>query len=658
MEETREIRKLYSFFQGFIYFTVILEFSVFILLADGVFPGPVVQILRQIGSLPIYQDIYYSKVFTFCIILMVSIGTHSRKELDLDPWKSIWGPLLTGSAFLFGSPFFYFFDLHIYLTGSISIFDCLYITLSLAGGILVHTALDNISKLVKSSLMKDRFNTENESFQQNSKLVETPYSVNIPMQYYYKKKVNDGWLNISNPFRASLVIGTPGSGKTFGIILPFIKQHLKKGFSALVYDYKSPDLSRVAYYHYLKGRKHGVLKKHRFHVIDLNNVEYSRRVNPLKPAYIKTLAEATETADALLKALRKTDNHTASDQFFTQSAVNLLSCIIYFLSRYGDGSCSTLPHALSFMNRPYDELFGVLYTEPELESLLSPFQSAFEKKAFDQLEGQLGTLKVNISRLATKETFWVFSGDDFNLKISDPEEPSVLVLAGNPDTQEINSACYSVVLNRLTRLINRKGNLPTSLIIDEVPTLYLHRIENLIATARSNKVSVLMGLQGLPQFRQQYGKQTADTICAVVANIIAGQVRNKETLDWLEKLFGRVRQVKTSLSVDRSRSSVSLSEHLDYLIPASKISSLQSGQLVASIAQESVRFQGKYIHSMYNCKVNINTKEVGREERRYGDLPKFYDFGSRKRKEELLGNNMARINREVDQIVRSHKAFI
>jgi type IV secretory pathway TraG/TraD family ATPase VirD4 len=466
---------------------------------------------------------------------------------------------------------------------------------------LIHISMDNISKRIKSNLLKDRFNVENESFEQSRKAVKNAYSINIPMRFYFKKKIQKGWLNIVNPFRATLLIGTPGSGKTFSIIIPYIKQHLAKGFSMLVYDFKYPDLARITYHHYVKNRKQ--LNGHQFHMINLNHLEYSRRINPLKPEYILTLADASETAEALIEALRKTDRTTGADQFFSQSAINFLASVIFFFTRHENGKYSTLAHVLSFLNHDYKSIFKVLFSEMELESLLSPFKSAFEQKAFDQLEGQVGTLKINLSRLATKETFWVFSGDDFNLKISDMKDPGILVIANDPDTQSINSACYSVVMNRLIRLINKKGNMPTSLIVDEVPTLYIHKIENLIATARSNQVAVLMGLQELPQFKQQYGKEAAETICAVAANVISGSARNKETLDWLEKLFGKVRQVRSGLSIDRTRTSVSMNEYMDNLIPASKIAALKAGELVAQIGREADQ---NSTLSIYHCKVDID----------------------------------------------------
>lgn len=298
-------------------------------------------------------------------------------------------------------------------------------------------------------------------------------------------------------------------------------------------------------------------------------------------------------------------------------------------------------------NHSYEDIFNTLFSEPELVPLLSPFKSAFIAKAFDQLEGQVGTLKIFISRLATKECFWVFSGDDFDLKVSSTEYPGIVVLANDPNTQNINSACYSVVLNRITKLINNKGNLPTALIIDEIPTLYTYKIENLIATARSNKVAILMGLQELPQFNQHYGKETVATITAVVGNVLAGSVRNKETLDWLERLFGKSKQIGESLSIDRNKVSSSLNEKLEALIPAGKMAALNTGEMVGIIAADvQDNYTGKFDTSAINCRINLNKKELDAEEKGYRELPVYYDFDGQK--EEILRGNFMKINKEVE----------
>jgi hypothetical protein len=648
IEEKEENKKLFGLLQGFVYLTIVLEIIVY-LYGSADFWGYSKSLIWKFRKFLIYQDIVYSKLFTLFIILLVSVGAKSRKDLHLNAKRQIIIPLAAGFFFFFGSIIFYVYNF-VPLDKWITLSDVLYIAFSFVGAVLIHMSLDNVSKRIKSNLGKDKWNVENESFPQNQELIDTPTSVNLPTLYYYKGKVHKGIINM-NPFYGTIIIGTPGSGKSFSIIIPIIKQLLSKKFPMVIYDFKYPDLGEIAYYHYLKLRASGELKGYKFHVINLNDVEKSKRINPLKASYINKLSDAAETAQSLVESLKKGDKASGADQFFTQSAINFLTSAIYFFAKYQNGKYSTLPHVLAFMNLSYQVIFDCLFTEIELSSLLSPFRSAYENKAFDQLEGQIGTLKINLSRLATKETFWVFGDDDFDLKISNPKDPSILVLANHTSTQDINSACYAVVMNRLTRLLNDKGNLPSGIIVDETPTLYMHKVENLIATARSNKVGVVMGLQELPQFRQLYGKETSETITSVVGNILSGSAREKHTLEWLQTIFGKSKQISESVSFDGARSSVSLQERDDYVIPASKIASLGEGEFVGTIRKAGKDdWDGKFTTSAINCKINLDTKQIAQESKYYQTIPNFYNFGDYARKEAILKKNFLKIIEEVAQV--------
>ncbi|RYX87424.1 type IV secretory system conjugative DNA transfer family protein [bacterium] len=660
MEEKKELQKVHGMLQFTVYLMVFFEIVVFIY-ADRVFlPGKygsgLARIFEKITHLTIYKNIFYSKITTLVIICLVSIGTLSKKKLDLDPKKHIVYPLCVGLILFFGSIWFLQKNGEDVLSYT-SWYNIGFGVASLIGAVLIHTAMDNVSKIIHSGLGKDEWNIEGESFLQPIKQEVTPFSVNIPMQFYYKKKVHNGYINVVNPFRGTLLIGTPGSGKTFGVVNPFIRQMIYKGYTMCLYDFKFPDLGKIAYYHYLLAKQHGKLKNYKFNVINLDQVEKSRRINPLRADYIATLADASETAEAIVESLQKSDSNGGSEKFFTQSAVNFLASCIYFVSRHLDGKYSTFAHLLAFLNRTYEEIFLCLNNYPVLESLLSPFASALQKKAYDQLEGQIGTLKIFISRLNTEETAWVFSGDDFNLKISDPQSPSILILANSPATQNINSTCYSVVVNRLTRLVNTKGNLPTAIIADEAPTLFIHKVENLISTARSNKVAVLLGLQELPQLKQLQGEDTATTMTAVIGNVISGSVRNKDTLDWLERLFGKKKQIGEGLTIDRSKTSISLNEKNEPLIPAGKIAQLDTGEFVGLIATDvSKEYTGKYTPSNIHCRVNLNLEEIEREENNYRELPNYYDFKGKK--SQRLNANFLAIRKEVSDIVEYYSKLM
>ncbi|MGM1428874.1 TraM recognition domain-containing protein [Sphingobacterium lactis] len=609
--------------------------------------------LVRMARIPIYHYPIHSKLFTLILICLVSIGTLSRKQKDLNPKNAITYPLVVGLMLLATSLWFYGRSGASPLPYT-SWYDLGYIACTLGGTLLLHLAMDNISKIISSRLGKDRWNVEEESFMQPSKPKITPYAVNIPMLFYYKRKVRKGFIVLENLFRGLLVIGTPGSGKSFSVFMPILRQLVALEWTLCVFDFKFPDLGQVTYYHYLLGKQQGRLKGFQFHVINLNEPEKSRRINPWRSDYLQTLAEASETAEALVEAMKKGDKSGGSDQFFTQSAVNFLAACIYFFSKHEGGKYSSFPHVLAFLNRSYEEIFTVLFSNKELESLLSPFMTAYKARAFDQLEGQVGTLKIFISRLATKETFWVFSGDDFDLKISNPQAPSILILASNPNTQSTNSTSYSVVINRITKLINTRGNIPVGLVVDEAPTLYLYKVENIISQARSNRVSAILGVQGLTMFRQQYGKETADTITSIVGNILSGSIRDKDGLEWMERLFGKVKQMGESMSIDRTKTSLSINEKLEPLIPAGKIASLKAGEMVGILASDAVEeYTGQFETSAVNCHIDLDLKAIKTEEEAYRELPVFYDFGGRK--DEVLLQNFHRINAEVMDIVSRFK---
>lgn len=656
MQEQQNQIKIYSFFQKMVYFIVLLDCaSLFFITAKIPF---ITEILTKFSKMGLFYPPVNAKISTIVLITLVAIGTRAKKKIDLNIGKQIILPILIGLGLMFSSLIF------TSLAGNnrlpklippLNIYQIIYTFLSFVGALIAQVGADNISKLMQQKMGKDRWNIEEESFAQNQELVKTDTSVNIPYLFRFNKRTNKGWINI-NPFRGTMVIGTPGSGKSFGVINPAIRQMIEKGFCLCIYDFKFPDLAKIAYYHYLLKKNKDENYQHQFHVINLNEVEKSKRVNPFKKEYIQTLAEAQEMAESMVSSLQKGGSSSGggSEAFFTQSAINFLSSCIFFFAKFENGKYSDLPHILSFMNRSYQDIFDTLFTNEEIFSLLSPFKTAYDNRAFDQLEGQVGTLKIFLSRLATKESFWVFSGDEVELKISDKENPSIIILASDPSTQDINSALYSSVLNRILRLINSKNNLPGGIIADEFPTIYIHKIDNVVATARSNKIAVLLGLQEIPQLRQFYKKEVADTISAIVGNIISGSARDKNTLDWLEKMFGKIKQKSYSQSISQQGTSTSINEKMDFMIPAGKIAALKTGEMVGMIAQGEENNTEEYKTSAISGKINLDMKDLKMEEDNYVSMPNYFSFIDKRGvdiKDEVLMTNFRKINNEVELIV-------
>ncbi len=717
MEESKELQGAYKIFRSVIYMSLLLEFFEYAIdpqLLDF-WGGILCDIHERIRRWYIYNDghLIYSKAATLLLICVTCIGTKARKHLEFDARRQVLYPLVAGFGLLGLAVWLFGHEMHT----MVSVFrlnTVLYAAASIMGTVLVHVALDNISKFLKEGLMKDRFNYENESFIQCEEEVNNEYSVNIPMRYYHKGKFRKGWVNIVNPFRGTWVVGTPGSGKTFSIIEPFIRQHSAKGFAMVVYDYKFPTLATKLYYQFKKNEKDGNLPNGcTFNMINFVDVEYSRRVNPIQQKYINNLAAAQETAETLIESLQKgkKEGGGGSDQFFQTSAVNFLAACIYFFINYEKlpydsngkplraeyreerdthrrkptgrvfndrneevepaywlGKYSDMPHILSFLNQDYKVIFEILQTDDEVAPLLGPFQTALKNKAMEQLEGMIGTLRVYTSRLATKESYWIFhrDGDDFDLKVSDPEHPSYLLIANDPEMESIIGALNALILNRLVTRVNtgQGRNVPVSIIVDELPTLYFHKIDRLIGTARSNKVSVTLGFQELPQLEADYGKVGMQKIITTVGNVVSGSARSKETLEWLSNdIFGKVKQLKKGVTIDRDRTSINLNENMDSLVPASKISDMPTGWICGQTARDYVPTKTKigdqmdiqdskeFQTSKFFCKTNFDMKEIQDEEKHYAPLPKFYEFKSRDARERILYRNFVQVNQDVRDMI-------
>ena len=659
MQEQQHQIKIYGFLQKAVYAIVALDCASLFYLNANI---PVVSnLLKNFSKMSFIYPPINAKFATLVLIGLVAIGTKAKKKKDLNIATEIVLPIVLGLVLIFSSLIVQNEAGNNKLTKifpGMNLYQIIYATLSFLGALILQMGADSISKLMQQKMGKDRWNVEEESFDQNQELIKSETNINIPYLFRYKGKSNKGWINL-NPFRGTMVIGTPGSGKSFGVINPAIRQMIEKGFCLCIYDFKFPDLAQIAYYHYLLKKSKDSDYNYSFHVINLNEVEKSRRVNPFHKKYIQTLAEAQEMAESMVSSLQKGGSSSGggSEAFFTQSAINFLASCIYFFAKLENGKYSDLPHILSFMNRSYQEIFDSLFKNEEIGSLLSPFKTAYDNKAFDQLEGQIGTLKIFLSRLATKESFWVFSGDEVELKITDRENPSIIILASDPGTQDINSALYSAVLNRTLRLVNSKHNLPGGIIADEFPTIYIHKIDNVVATARSNRVAVLLGLQEIPQLRQFYKKEVADTISAIVGNILSGSARDKNTLDWLEKLFGKIKQKSFSQSISQQGTTTSINEKMDFMIPAGKIAALRTGEMVGMIAQGEENDTDEYKTSAINGKINLDMKAIKQEEQNYVPMPVYYSFidkAGNNRKEEVLMTNFRKINKEIELIVNEN----
>ena len=585
----------------------------------------------------LFSSILWTKLFCVVFLALSCLGTKGVKEEKIT-WPKIWTVLFSGFVFFFLN--WWLLALPIGKVGAAT----LYIFTLSVGYICLLMAGVWMSRLLKNNLMDDVFNTENESFMQETRLMENEYSVNLPTRFYYKKKWNKGWINVVNPFRASMVLGTPGSGKSYAIVNNYIKQQIEKGFAMYIYDYKFPDLSEIAYNHLL-NHLDAYKVKPQFYVINFDDPRKSHRCNPINPAFMTDISDAYESAYTIMLNLNRSWIQKQGD-FFVESPIILLAAIIWFLKIYENGKYCTFPHAIEFLNRPYAQIFPILTSYDELANYLSPFMDAWEGGAQDQLQGQIASAKIPLSRMISPALYWVMTGDDFSLDINNPDEPKVLVVGNNPDRQNIYSAALGLYNSRIVKLINKKKQLKSSVIIDELPTIYFRGLDNLIATARSNKVAVCLGFQDFLQLTRDYGDKESKVIQNTVGNVFSGQVVG-ETAKTLSERFGKVLQQRQSMTINRNDKSTSISTQMDSLIPASKISNLTQGMFVGAVSDN---FDERIDQKIFHAEIVVDSVKVSAEMKTYQSIPVIANFtnedGSDNLKE-TIETNYKRIKQEI-----------
>jgi len=570
-------------------------------------------------------------------MLAISLfGARGKKEEKLN-YKIAFVYIITGIAIYFSS----YFSLHI--SGGLQTRGITYMLITLTGYTFILTGGNLISRVIRQQLnSKDIFNKENETFPQEERLLQNEYSINLPAEYHLKGKVRKSWINIINPFRSTLVLGSPGAGKTYFVIRHVITQHMRKGFSMFVYDFKFDDLTMITYNHYLKCR-HLFPVPPSFYVINFEDLSRTHRCNPLDKENMLDITDASESARTILMGLNREWIKRQGD-FFVESPINFLTAIIWFLRRYNDGEFCTLPHVIELMQVDYDKLFTVLQTEKEIQALINPFVSAYVNNVMEQLEGQIATAKVAMARLSSPQLYYVLSGNDFTLDINNPKAPKIVCMGNNPQKIQVYGAVLSLYISRLIKMVNQKQRLKSSLIFDEFPTVYLNNMDSLIATARSNKVATTLGVQDFSQLKKDYGKDQADVIMNITGNVISGQVTG-ETAKMLSERFGKIMQDRTSLSINRNDTSISKSKQLDAAIPQSKISALSSGEFVGMVADDPTN---KIELKSFCCSILNNHASLSKEQESYQPIPVIRNMSP-----SLIQNNYLQIKNEIEDMINA-----
>jgi hypothetical protein len=599
----------------------------------GLSSGVTDRILLPVSRMKIFENWWLAKGGCLLLLAVSLVGVKGKKDQKL-AGKIILIQALSGFIFYLGCQALFYLQ----LPGEV--FAILYSAFSLLGFALILSAGTLLSRLLKINFNNDIFNKDNESFPQEERLLNNEYSINLPSEYQLKRRRRRSWINIINPFRGSLILGIPGSGKSYFVIRHFISQHIRKGFCMFIYDFKYDDLTRIAY-NTLRENLDAYAVKPQFFIINFDDLSRSHRCNPLDPLSMNDITDATEASRTIMLGLNREWIKKQGD-FFVESPINFVTAIIWYLRRYRDGVFCTLPHVIELMQIGYKNLFDVLRREPEIEVLINPFISAWQNEAFDQLEGQVASAKISMARLSSPALYYVLSGNDFTLDINNPEEPKVVCMGNNPQKQQVYGAVLSLFISRLIKLVNQKDKTKCSLIFDEFPTIYFNQMDSLIATARSNLVSTTLAVQDYSQLKKDYGREQAEVIMNIVGNILAGQVTG-DTARQLSERFGKIVQERSSISINSHDSSVSRSTQLDFAIPASRIASLSSGEFVGMVADNPLE---KIDLKVFHNEIKNDHLAIQKEEARFEEIDQIREVSS-----ETIQINFLQIKQDIQELL-------
>jgi len=594
------------------------------------------RLMSNIRNTGLFDNFHRSKLFALAFLAISLMGARGRKDEKLS-YKTAFAYIITGLLIYFLS---YLSLLQKMALTTTAIF---YIGITIIGFMLVLSGGTLLSRVIQQRLnSKDIFNKENETFPQEERSLVNEYSINLPAQYKLKGRTRKSWINIINPFRALMVLGSPGAGKSYFVIRHVITPHIRKGFTMFVYDFKFDDLSKIVYNTWLKYKNKYPIEPV-FYVINFDDLTRSHRCNPLDHESMTDITDAAESARTILMGLNREWIKRQGD-FFVESPINFLTAMIWYLRKYKDGEFCTLPHVIELMQVDYDSLFTALRTEKEIEVLINPFVNAYLNDVMEQLEGQIASAKIAMARLSSPQLYYVLSGNDFKLDINNPDRPKIVCMGNNPQKIQIYGAVLSLYVTRLVKLVNKKGKQKSSLVFDEFPTIYLNNMDSLIATARSNKVATCLGIQDFSQLRKDYGKEQADVIMNITGNIISGQVTG-DTAKQLSERFGKIMQDRESLSINRSDTSISRSKQLEAAIPPSKISALSSGEFVGMVADDpDCKIELKAFH----CEIINDHEALKQEQNDYKEIPIIHKLDNA-----MVQRNYLQIKQDVQDIIQS-----
>ncbi|MGN6420707.1 MAG: YWFCY domain-containing protein [Pseudobacter sp.] len=565
------------------------------------------QLLHNIARTGLLKGFNHTKSIALVCLLISLLGVRGRKD-EKASYRTGVTYLITGIVLFYGGGF-------LMLINSIdpAYIAVAYMSTTIAGVLFIIAGGNIISRSLKQRLKNQVFNEA--GFPQEERLLKDPYSLNLPAEYEYQGRKRRSWINFLNSRRSILVLGSAGSGKSYFVIENLLRQLIAQHKTLLVFDHKFPELSLLTYNHFLQ-HKDQYPPGTTFRCINFTDLNLSNRCNPIHPFTLTSLSSAIESSKSLLLSMNKTWAGKQGE-FFVDSPINLLAAVIGFLRNYERGRYCSIPHAIELIHQPYEKLFTILQIEPEIQTLMNPFNQAYIDGELETLNSQMASVKIPLGRISSPELYYILSGDDFTLSLNDPKQPTVLCLGNNPQLQEALEPIMSLYIDRINKVVNQPGKLPFAQCLDEFGRVRATSVMSTILTGRSNNIVSIIAVQDYSQLKLIYSKEEAETIFNITGNIISGQ-GSGESARLLSERFPKTFQDRESISINSGDTSISRSKQLEQSVPASTIASLSSGEFVGVVADNPDQpIKNKIFHS----KIINNHEAIRKEKEGYQMLP-------------------------------------
>lgn len=471
----------------------------------------------------------------------------------------------------------------------------------------------------------------------------------VSNEYSFNFKTNRGFVNILNPFRGMLLIGTAGSGKTYSFIEPVIDQAFQKEYTAFIYDFKFPNLAEYTWNSFQLNYKNCKLRKPKFFILYFKDIRYSNRCNPLHPTILKEKAFALQASKTILYNINP-EWSKKQGEFFSSSAVAICQAIMWFLrleAERNNRNISTLPHLIEMASFPNTAmLVEVLLSEKDVATIITPIKAAMVAGASEQLAGQVASLQIGLSSIVDNKMYYVMSDNDFSLDINNPEDPKIVILGNDDALKQAYAPALSLFASTLANSINQKNRRHCLYCIDEFPTMYIMNVENLPNTGRSNKICTFLGLQNFYQSEQVYGKDASQVINASFANIIMGQTNDKKTAEFAQDILGQYYAEKRDLSLqfDTDGGSHSIKTERKKIIDPDDMFELDAGIFVGKVADAGGEGREKKFFAKFEVKKQKHDQTLPFMNKELANL-------SDEQIDQILNENTLRIKEDVNNLI-------